>query len=111
MIVSVSWVTKQLQPDLQAVCGISFLVRKIVIYVLWLFTLKEAARNGDFANMCISQAGRFTPYYIYNAPINISIRGKQGGRMVIGVMGRLFFEYIVVFQINCVSPWPRAWRA
>lgn len=23
------------------------------------------------------------------------------GRMVIGVRGRLFFEYIVVFQINC----------
>ena len=27
---------------------------------------------------CFAQAGRFTPYYIYNAPINISLRGKQG---------------------------------
>ena len=26
----------------------------------------------------MTQAGRFTPYYIYNAPINISLRGKQG---------------------------------
>ena len=31
--------------------------------------------------------------------IYLSVENR--GRMVIGVRGRLFFEYIVVFQINC----------
>ena len=49
---------------------------------------------------CFAQAGRFTPYYIYIMLQNISLRGKQGTDGYWGG-GRLFFEYIVVFQINC----------
>lgn len=41
----------------------------------------------------------YTLLYIYCSKIYLSVENR--GRMVIGVRGRLFFEYIVVFQINC----------